>query len=107
MMVYQNVEDLKLEYNLNDALESIREFWYKLLEGIITVPRLPEKREQFIQYFQEELPEGWSLSIDDAGNVRFISAFKGKFSQLAIEKSWSGEENVKVVPYEINSPVIS
>lgn len=104
-MIYQNVEDLKAEYKLNDALHSVRDLWYKLLEGYFTIPQSEEKLRLFTKYLQGELPKGWRLSIDHEGNIRVVSTFNGKFSQLSIYKNSAGQERVKVVPYEKNSPV--
>jgi hypothetical protein len=107
-MKYQTVKDLAIEYKLKDALDSIRDIWYQLSEGFAAIPESAEKFQSFLEYFQEELPKGWILSMDKHGNIQAYTTFPSKFSQLFIYKSPSGKELVRVLPIvlENHSPVI-
>ncbi|MEK5269983.1 hypothetical protein NSR00_03890 [Aeribacillus sp. FSL K6-8394] len=96
-MIYRSVKQLEKEYKLKEALRSVRDLWYKLTEGYVTIPESAEKLQSFIEYFEGELPAGWILTMDEQGTIHARTNYSHRFSQMLICKSFSGKERVKII----------
>lgn len=96
-MIYQSVDNIMDTYHCYDALLAVRLIWYKLSEGLVQVPKISDHYVSFIQYFEGELPDGWSLSIDEMGNIQATTK-SYEYSPLMIYKNYFGKEFIQVSP---------